>query len=75
MNEKEVTSTFLDVDEALYYWIDTEKTRMVLIDTLDDTSAKRLKNLRPIPTSYTMVADTDKMVSLFKTVRSDIISV
>nr|AVH87289.1 ionotropic receptor 1 [Holotrichia parallela] len=54
------------VDEALYYWIDTEKARMVITDTLDRTSARRLKGLRPIPYNYAIIGRTEDILQLFE---------
>lgn len=57
--------SFSEVDEALYYWIDTERVRMVITDTLDKTSAERLKALRPIPNNYAIIGSTTAVLKLF----------
>lgn len=62
-------SYILEVDQALYFWIDTQRTRMVITDTLDKVSAKKLKALRPIPNNYAIIGTTEDVVKLFQLVR------
>nr|QBB73019.1 ionotropic receptor [Protaetia brevitarsis] len=59
------------VDEALYYWIDTQKSRMVITDTLEHASAKRLKRLRPIPNNYAIIGNTEVVLKLFGIARQE----
>jgi hypothetical protein len=58
----------VEVDEALYFWIDTTLLRMVISEDLDKTTANRLKAIRPIPNNFAIVATTSNMEELFQTV-------
>lgn len=61
-------SNFLDVDQALNYWIDSTRLRMMMSETLDKIAAKKLKEIRPYPNNFAMVANTRNMNRLFKIV-------
>jgi hypothetical protein len=58
----------VEVDEALYFWIDTTLLRMVISEDLDKTTANRLKAIRPIPNNFAIVGTTSNMEELFQTV-------
>lgn len=66
--------TVVEVDEALYFWIDTTLLRMVISENLDKTTANRLKAIRPIPNNFAIIATTPNMEKLFETVNSQIFS-
>jgi hypothetical protein len=57
-------------DEALYYFIENSKLRVILLNGLTAGSIENLKNLRPIPDHYSIIADTHNMDKLFKKVKS-----
>ncbi|XP_017782140.1 PREDICTED: ionotropic receptor 25a [Nicrophorus vespilloides] len=54
-----------DVDQALYYWIDTTRLRMVITEQLDPISAKRLRDMRPSPNNLALLASSENMMTLY----------
>ncbi|XP_044270028.1 ionotropic receptor 25a [Tribolium madens] len=69
-NSTDVTLIFDNpekVDEALYFWIDTTLLRMVISESLDKTTANRLKAIRPIPNNFAIVATSSNMEELLET--------
>lgn len=62
------SNIFADVDQALYYWLNNPVLRLVLTEKLDQVAASRLKELRPIPHNYGIIADSQNMTELLKLV-------
>ncbi|XP_023311227.1 ionotropic receptor 25a [Anoplophora glabripennis] len=56
------------VDQALYYWIDSTRLRMMILETLDKITAKKLREIRPYPNNFALVANTQNMNRLLKIV-------
>ncbi|KAF2897577.1 hypothetical protein ILUMI_08598, partial [Ignelater luminosus] len=52
------------IDQALYYWINSTRLRMIVSDKLDKISANRLKDMRPMPTSYAIIASTINITAM-----------
>lgn len=59
---------FVEVDEALYFWIDTTRLRMVISENLDKVNANRLKQIRPTPNNFAIIATTENINKIFSTV-------
>lgn len=59
---------FADVDQSLYYWLNNPVLRLVLNEKLDQVAVSKLKELRPIPHNYAIIADTQNMTELLKLV-------
>lgn len=55
---------FLDVDELLYYLIDSSRQRIMVIDNLDVTTTQKIKNMRPIPNNYVLIGNNTGISSL-----------
>lgn len=58
----------LDVDQSLYYFMGTTRLRLIVMDTLDNVTSQRLKDMRPIPNNIALIASTTSMASLVHTV-------
>lgn len=58
----------VDVDQSLYYFMGTTRLRLIVMDTLDNVTALRLKDMRPVPNNIALIANTASMVSLVQTV-------
>ncbi|KAF5281024.1 hypothetical protein FQA39_LY05229 [Lamprigera yunnana] len=66
-NSSDVVVIFDDaknVDQALYYWIDSTRLRMVVTYKLDKTAADRLKLMRPMPTAYAVIATSANLADM-----------
>lgn len=55
-------------DEALHYFIEKSKLRVILLNGLTSSSIEGLRKLRPTPDAYSIIADTPNMDKLFKKV-------
>ncbi|XP_057657197.1 uncharacterized protein LOC130894392 isoform X2 [Diorhabda carinulata] len=69
-NATDVTFIFEDpsyIDQTLYFWMNSAKMRMLMTETLNAATVKKLKYLRPMPNNYALLASTDNMNKLFKT--------
>lgn len=64
-------AVFSVVDEALYYWIDSSRLRLILTEQLDDAAAKRIKEIRPTPNNFVVISKTEQMKSILETVESE----
>nr|WJJ63357.1 ionotropic receptor 8a [Pachyrhinus yasumatsui] len=53
------------IDQALYYWIDSTRLRMVMSETLDRTTASKIKKIRPIPNTFAIVAKNRNINKLY----------
>lgn len=62
-----------DVDQALYYFIDATKLRLLVMDSLDNVTAHRLRNMRPVPNNVALISTTSSMNSLIESVRAIIL--
>ncbi|XP_066148112.1 ionotropic receptor 25a [Euwallacea fornicatus] len=49
------------IDQALYHWLDSTRLRMVMAEPLDRTMARKIKQIRPIPNSFAIMASTANM--------------
>ncbi|XP_066256016.1 ionotropic receptor 25a [Euwallacea similis] len=49
------------IDQALYHWLDSTRLRMVMAEPLDRTMARKIKQIRPIPNSFAIIASTANM--------------
>ncbi|KAG5868015.1 hypothetical protein JTB14_037908 [Gonioctena quinquepunctata] len=68
-NSTDVVLIFDDasnIDQALYYWIDNVDLLMSVSETLDTKTAKKLKEFRPTPNNYAIIAKTNNMQKLFR---------
>ncbi|KAJ8936674.1 hypothetical protein NQ318_023141 [Aromia moschata] len=54
------------IDQAIYYWIDTTRLRMLVTENLGKPAARRLKEIRPTPNNYAIIATTKNMNTLFE---------
>lgn len=55
-------------DEALHYFIEKSKLRVILLNGLTSSAIEGLRKLRPTPDAYSIIADTPNMDKLFKRV-------
>lgn len=55
-------------DEALHALMSKSPLRVILLDQLESNVVERLKNLRPTPSFYSIIADTVHMKRLFQKV-------
>lgn len=61
----------IEVDEALYFWIDTSLLRMVISGSLDKASANRIRKIRPIPNNFAIIASTANIEKIFQRALSE----
>nr|XP_022904235.1 ionotropic receptor 25a [Onthophagus taurus] len=57
-NATDVAMLFQDsnrLDEALYYWVLSDKPRLILMDVLNKTTIEHLKSIRPMPSFYAIL--------------------
>jgi hypothetical protein len=57
------------VDEALHYFIERSRLRIILLNGLTSNGVDGLKKLRPTPDAYAIIADTLSTERLFKKVK------
>lgn len=57
------------VDEAFHAFVGKTSMRTILLNQLDPNVVERLRNLRPTPNYFSIIADTVKMDQLFRGVR------
>jgi hypothetical protein len=55
-------------DEALHYFIENSKLRVILLNGLTSSGIEGLRKLRPTPDAFSIIADTANMDKLFKKV-------
>lgn len=55
---------FLDVDQSLYYLIESTRQRIMIIDNMDATAAEEIKNMRPLPNNMVIIGNKTDISSL-----------
>lgn len=63
---------FVDVDQSLYYLIDTTRQRMMVIDNLDTTAIQEIRKMRPIPNNIAIIGNKTSISLLLTKVSIDI---
>ncbi|CAH0547819.1 unnamed protein product [Brassicogethes aeneus] len=64
----------LGVDQALYFWIDTTRLRMVISEKLDSETSARIRDIRPVPNSFAIIGSTENVTEIFRTaIKEDLI--
>ncbi|XP_030750371.1 ionotropic receptor 25a [Sitophilus oryzae] len=53
------------VDQALYFWIDSTRMRMVLSESFTERTAKRIEQIRPIPNSFAIIGTMENVTKLY----------
>jgi hypothetical protein len=56
------------IDEAFHAFVEKSPMRIILLNQLAPNVVERLKDLRPIPDYFSIIADTVKMEQLFQAV-------
>ncbi|XP_050513075.1 ionotropic receptor 25a [Diabrotica virgifera virgifera] len=76
-NSSDVTIIFEDssyIDQTMYYWLNTAEMRLIMSETLNSATIKKLKDIRPTPNNFALFASTQNMNKLVKTaVQEDIV--
>lgn len=57
------------VDEAFHAFVGKSPMRVIMLNRLDLNAVKRLENLRPTPSFFSIIADTVNMKQIFQAVR------
>ncbi|CAG9763323.1 unnamed protein product [Ceutorhynchus assimilis] len=68
-NSSDILAIFDDddyIDQSLYYWLDSNRLKMVMTGPIDYKTASKIKNIRPIPSSFAIMATTINMEKLTK---------
>ncbi|KAL3274820.1 hypothetical protein HHI36_019603 [Cryptolaemus montrouzieri] len=55
-----------NVDQLLFFWINSRRMRLVVSEKLDTTVATKIKRIRPMPNNYAVVAKTQNMSQIFR---------
>uniref|UniRef100_A0A6P7FE01 Ionotropic receptor 25a isoform X5 n=1 Tax=Diabrotica virgifera virgifera TaxID=50390 RepID=A0A6P7FE01_DIAVI len=69
-NSSDVTIIFEDssyIDQTMYYWLNTAEMRLIMSETLNSATIKKLKDIRPTPNNFALFASTQNMNKLVKT--------
>nr|CAH7732582.1 unnamed protein product [Callosobruchus chinensis] len=64
-NATDVALVFSDsshIDQALYYWIETTKLRLMISESLDPITARKLKHIRPTPNNIAVLGSTKRLI-------------
>lgn len=61
---KNVYSYIADVDQSLYYLIDSSRQRMMVMDNLDELAVEKIRNLRPIPNNVAIIGNKTSITYL-----------
>lgn len=68
MNEKLVIISFLEQYEGIYEVLNQYSVRSITFDGLNETTAERIKKLRPTPSHFIIFARPSEMAVLFENV-------
>lgn len=53
------------MDQSLYYIIDATRLRIIIIESLDEAAAEKIRNLRPIADNIAIVGNSKSNTELF----------
>ncbi|XP_072375804.1 uncharacterized protein, partial [Diabrotica undecimpunctata] len=56
-----------DIDQTMYYWLNTAEMRLIMSETLNSATIKKLRDIRPVPNNFALFASTQNMNKLVKT--------
>ncbi|KAF7269745.1 hypothetical protein GWI33_017263 [Rhynchophorus ferrugineus] len=59
------------VDQALYYWLDSTRLRMIISDPITKKTARRIDQIRPIPSSFVLIGTSRNVENLFKQAKQE----
>lgn len=58
-----------DVDQSLYYFIDTTRLRLIVMDTLNNITAQRLRDMRPVPNNIVIIGYSSNVTTMLEKVK------
>lgn len=64
-----------EMDGILYHIIYKSKLRVLVVDGLDDSKLRKISKVRPVPSHFSLIANTKNMISWFEMVSNYILSI
>lgn len=58
-----------EMDGMLYHIINKSKLRVLVVDGLDDSKLRKVAKVRPVPSHFSLIANTKNLMSWFEMVR------
>lgn len=59
-----ISCSLSDVDQSLYYLIDSSRQRMMVMDNLDELAVEKIRTMRPIPNNFVIIGNKTTITPL-----------